>query len=150
VRGTAGDSNPVKDPTGSIATSVGSPDWSRALAAQVQMLASAKVQTATLRLSPEHLGPLEVRIDLQSAQINVNFIAAHPETRSALEQSVPTLRALLAHGGLTLGQAQVQGESRSGSHSAAAHSRSNRLDAPEESPVGIRTTRGIGLVDEYA
>ncbi len=38
------------------------------------------------------LGPVEVHIDLRSSQINVNFVAAHPETRSALEQSVPTLR----------------------------------------------------------
>ena len=54
------------------------------------------IQSATLRLSPEHLGPVEVRIDLHDSQINVNFIAAHAETRVALEQSVPRLRAMLA------------------------------------------------------
>jgi flagellar hook-length control protein FliK len=133
-----------------IGAPVGDPGWSHAVAAQVQMMASANIQSATLRLSPEHLGPLEVHIDMQSAQINVNFIAAHPETRSALEQSVPTLRAMLAHGGLTLGQAQVRGEARSGSQSSGTPTRDGQLDASENAPVIGRISRGVGLIDEYA
>jgi flagellar hook-length control protein FliK len=61
-----------------IAIPVSDPGWSRAVAAQVQLFASANVQSATLRLSPEHLGPVEVHIDVQSTQINVSFVAAHP------------------------------------------------------------------------
>jgi flagellar hook-length control protein FliK len=123
--------------------------WPRAVAAQVQMLATANVQNATLRLSPEHLGPIEVHIDLQASQINVNFVAAHPDTRGALEQSLPTLRAMLAQGGLTLGQAQVQGETRSGSHSAPARPRNTTVDTVE-APVSIAATHSVGLIDEYA
>jgi flagellar hook-length control protein FliK len=133
----------------SIATPITDSGWSRDVAAQVQMMASAKVQSATLRLSPEHLGPVEVHIDMQSSQINVNFVAAHPDTRSALEQSVPTLRAMLAHGGLTLGQTQVQGEARSGSQSGG-RARDNALPAAGEEPIAAATVRGAGLIDEYA
>jgi flagellar hook-length control protein FliK len=112
-------------------------------------MASAKVQSATLRLSPEHLGPVEVHIDMQASQINVNFVAAHPDTRSALEQSVPTLRAMLAHGGLTLGQTQVQGEARSGSQSGG-RARDNALPASGEEPITVAAVRSAGLIDEYA
>jgi len=133
----------------SIATAVTDPGWSRDVAAQVQMMASAKVQSATLRLSPEHLGPVEVHIDMQASQINVNFVAAHPDTRSALEQSVPTLRAMLAHGGLTLGQTQVQGEARSGSQSGG-RARDNSLPTSGEEPMTVAAVRGAGLIDEYA
>jgi flagellar hook-length control protein FliK len=133
----------------SIGTPVTAPGWSRDMAAQVQMMASAKVQSATLRLSPEHLGPVEVHIDMQSSQINVNFVAAHPDTRSALEQSVPTLRAMLAHGGLTLGQTQVQGEARSGSQSGG-RARDNALPAAGDEPIAAAAVRGAGLIDEYA
>lgn len=135
----------------SIAVPITDASWSRAVAAQVQWLASSNIQSATLRLTPEHLGPVEVRIDLQASQINVSFVAAHPDTRSALEQSVPTLRALLAHGGLTLGQTHVQAETRSGSHSgqspssAAASTGSAELEQPA---VALRSA--MGLVDEYA
>ena len=124
--------------------------WSHAVAAQVQLMAGANVQSATLRLSPEHLGPVEVHIDLQSSQINVNFVAAHPETRSALEQSVPTLRALLAHGGLTLGQTQVQGEARSGSQSQPRRAAGGAAAGVEETPIVASVSRNLGLVDEYA
>jgi len=124
--------------------------WSRAVAAQVQMMASANVQNATVRLSPEHLGPLEIHIDVQATQINLNFVAAHPDTRSALEQSVPTLRALLAQGGLTLGQTQVQGETRSGSQSPPPRPRAGASIATVESPVTIAVTQNVGLIDEYA
>jgi len=134
----------------SIGTPVTEPGWSRDVAAQVQMMASARVQSATLRLSPEHLGPVEVRIDMQASQINVNFVAAHPDTRSALEQSVPMLRAMLAHGGLTLGQTQVQGEARSGSQSADGRARDNALPGPGEEPMAVAAIRGAGLIDEYA
>jgi flagellar hook-length control protein FliK len=134
----------------SIGTPVTDPGWSRDVAARVQMMASSQVQSATLRLSPEHLGPVEVHIDMQASQINVNFVAAHPDTRTALEQSIPTLRAMLAHGGLTLGQAQVQGEARSGSQSGGARARDNPQPLPGEEPMAMATVRGAGLIDEYA
>jgi flagellar hook-length control protein FliK len=133
-----------------IAIPVSDPGWSRAVAAQVQLFASANVQSATLRLSPEHLGPVEVHIDVQSTQINVNFVAAHPETRSALEQSVPMLRAMLAQDGLTLGQTHVQGEARSGSQSDSARGQGVAGAAPSEEPAAAAVAGTVGLIDEYA
>ena len=133
-----------------IAVPVADPAWPHALAAQVQMFAAANLQSATLKLSPEHLGPVEVRIDLQSSQINVSFIAAHPETRTALEQSVPALRAMLASDGLTLGQAQVQPESRSASQSFAQRAGGNPEKLADEPAPIAGVSRGRGLIDEYA
>ena len=134
----------------SIAVPVSDPAWRQAVAAQLQMFAAAKVQSATLKLSPEHLGPLEVHLDLQSSQLNVSFVALHPETRTALEQSVPALRALLAGGGLTLGHTEVQGEARSASHSLAQQ-RLNGLhgDTPEHEVRVAGAMRALGLIDEY-
>ena len=113
-------------------------------------LASNDVQSATLELSPEHLGPVEVHIDVQSSQVNVTFSAAHAETRGALEQTVPRLRELFAGGGLTLGQTNVQQEPRSGSHRRrdrrSQRARRRKLSSRSQSPIGQR----LGLVDEYA
>ncbi len=130
-----------------ITVPVGDGRWAQAVAAQVHWLASSGVSSATLRLSPEHLGPLEVRIDLQSSQVNVSFSATHPDTRVALEQALPRLRELFASGGLALGQASVQQESRPGSHSAAP-ARSDR--SPDAAPAALAgVARALGLVDEY-
>jgi flagellar hook-length control protein FliK len=112
-------------------------------------MAGSQVQSATLRLSPEHLGPIQVRIELQQSQINVNFSAAHAETRAALTDAVPRLRDMLAAGGLSLGQANVQQQS-TGSGSAPPPAPRGMSDALETvDPVAVGVTRALGLVDEY-
>jgi flagellar hook-length control protein FliK len=133
-----------------IPVPVSDQNWPHAVAAQLQLFAAANVQNATLRLSPEHLGPVEVHIDVQASQVNVSFVAAHAETRSALEQALPTLRTMLAHGGLTLGQTQVQGESRSASQSFNARAHGVFGAAPVEGPAAAGPARAVGLIDEYA
>jgi flagellar hook-length control protein FliK len=133
-----------------IAVPVNDRNWPGAIAGQVQWLVNNNVQSATLQLSPEHLGPVEVRIDVQQSQVNVSFSAAHPDTRSALEQSVPRLREIFAGGGLTLGQATVQQEARPGSHFSPPASHTALSGSQNADSVAIPTTRALGLVDEYA
>jgi len=134
---------------------VSDPNWSQALAAQVQWLAGSQIQSATLKLSPEHLGPLEVRIDLQQSQVNVSFNATHADTRNALAEAMPRLRAMFAASGLALGQATVQQEPRSGAQShargggASTGSAARSLSAKTVEPVAIGAIRALGLVDEY-
>jgi len=134
----------------SIELPMSDPNWSHALAAQVQVLTAGNIQSATLRLSPEHLGPVEVHIEVQSAQVNVSFSATHAETRSALEQSVPVLRAMFAHSGLTLGQSSVQGETRPGSQSFKTRAQGLAAAASEPAAPAATTPSAIGLIDEYA
>jgi flagellar hook-length control protein FliK len=72
------------------------------------LMADKGLQSATLRLQPEHLGQMEIRIrvnDDGSAQ--VLFSAPHAHTRDALENAIPRLRELFADQGLSLTQAGV-------------------------------------------
>jgi flagellar hook-length control protein FliK len=149
IRGLSGSSAPAGVER-TISVPVSDRNWSGAVAGQVQWLVNSNIQSATLQLSPEHLGPIEVRIDIQPSQVNVSFTASHPDTRSALEQSVPQLRAILANGGLTLGQATVQQETRSGSHYSPSGSRGSAESAQSVDSVPISPTYGLGLIDEYA
>jgi flagellar hook-length control protein FliK len=111
-------------------------------------MAGSQVQSATLRLSPEHLGPIQVRIELQQSQINVNFSAAHADTRAALTDALPRLREMLAAGGLSLGQASVQQESH-GSGTQRPLSTQTRASVGTVDPVAVGLSRALGLVDEY-
>ena len=129
---------------------VGDRNWSGAVAGHVQWMVSNNIQSATLQLSPEHLGPVEVRIDMHQSQVNVSFSADHPDTRIALEQSVPKLREIFAGGGLTLGQATVQQESRSGSQFAQPGARASLVASRNADSVALPSIRALGLVDEYA
>lgn len=135
--------------TRAIAVPMSDPSWPQALAAQVHWMAGSQVQSATLRLSPEHLGPVQVRIELQQSQINVSFSAAHAETRSALADAVPRLRELLASGGLSLGQASVQQESAGTGSGPAPIVPIGRENAETVDPVAVGAVRALGLVDEY-
>jgi flagellar hook-length control protein FliK len=150
MRGLSSSSAPAGAVERTISVPVSDRNWSGAVAGQVQWLVNSNIQSATLQLSPEHLGPIEVRIDIQPSQVNVSFTASHPDTRSALEQSVPQLREILANGGLTLGQATVQQETRSGSHYSPSASRGSAGSAKSVDSVAISPTQGLGLIDEYA
>jgi flagellar hook-length control protein FliK len=149
VRNFTNDSAQTPTVQATISVPVASGSWPHAVAAQVHWFVSNDVQSATLRLSPEHLGPVEVHIDVQKSQVNVNFSAAHAETRAALEQTVPRLREIFASGGLTLGQANVQQDPRPGSQSTAAPVRATFAHAQTVEPVAIAAAQSLGLVDEY-
>jgi flagellar hook-length control protein FliK len=59
--------------------------WPQAVAAEIRFLTDQKVEAATLRLSPEHLGPVEVRIDVRDNNVSVSFGVAHGDTQAVLE-----------------------------------------------------------------
>jgi flagellar hook-length control protein FliK len=150
VRSFAGGATQAPAAEATISVPLASGGWPQAVAAQVHWFVNNDVQSATLRLSPEHLGPVEVRIDVRESQVNVNFSAAHPETRAALEQTVPRLREIFASGGLSLGQANVQQDPRTGSQSSANPLRAALAHAQTVDPVAVAAGQGLGLVDEYA
>jgi flagellar hook-length control protein FliK len=124
--------------------------WSQAIAAQVLVLADHRIESATLRLTPEHLGPVEVRIDIEDTQVNVSFGAAHSDTRSALEQALPRLREVLAGAGLTLGEASVQQQMRRGPQNRGESARGGGGAADQQSVTLLGGARALGMIDEYA
>jgi flagellar hook-length control protein FliK len=134
----------------SISLPVGHRDWSGAIANHVLWQVKSDVQSARVQLTPEGMGPVDVRIDVDGKQVSVNFTAAHVETRQALEQSVPQLRAMLAGSGLTLGQTSVQQHARQ--DSPAPGSSSAQRDGAHSSDAAVVSTvlARRGLVDEYA
>ncbi|MBS0387324.1 MAG: flagellar hook-length control protein FliK [Proteobacteria bacterium] len=133
-----------------VAVPVHDRHWPAAVATQVLILSNDKLQAATLRLSPEHLGPVEVRIDMQDANVNVNFTAVHADTRAALEQALPELRAVLAGAGLTLGQATVQQQTRHESQIPNAPPRNGVAAAETTIDAPAARLRTLGIIDEYA
>jgi flagellar hook-length control protein FliK len=132
----------------SVEVPVHDPRWPQSIAAEVRWCADNGVQSATLKLTPENLGPLEMRVDIKDNQVNVTMTASHAETRQALEQSLPRLRELLSSSGLQLGQANVQQESRRESQLPVSTLRGMLDEHTDDGFVPIRIA--TGLVDEYA
>jgi flagellar hook-length control protein FliK len=134
-----------------INTPVGTPAWQDDLGTQLTWMAINGREAASLRLSPEHLGPLEVRISVREGEASIYFGASNPETRSALEQSLPRLRELLASQGLVLADAGVSRDAPRNAFKPSAQPSGPRgiSDAAVESNVSSVTLTRMGLVDTY-
>ncbi len=141
---------PAPANTGELKSTLGSSAWSDELGGQLTWMAQNGLQTGSLRVTPEHLGPVEVQITVRNGDASVWFGASHPDTRAALEQALPRLRALFASQGMTLTDSGVSRESprnpaRSPStQGIAAVSAAGSLSEP----VAVRVS--LGLVDTYA
>jgi len=96
------------------------PEWSKDLGNQIIWMNNKELSTAEIRMNPEHLGPISIRIDLTQDQASVQFTAQHAVVREALEASIPKLREMLGTQQLNLADVTVsqsttsdQGQSQS-------------------------------------
>jgi flagellar hook-length control protein FliK len=130
-------------------TPVGAQGWNDELATRLTWMVDQNQQAATLRLSPDNLGPVEVRIDVRDNQVSVWFGAAQADTRAAIESALPRLRELLQGQGLSLADAGVSQQSHRES--------SKHLGTPQGASFGdaeggseMSVSRRVGLFDGYA
>ncbi len=101
-------------PVMNLNTPFGQADWDQALAERIQWLASQKLQGAQVKLNPAHLGPMEVRVQVQNDQASIQFNAHHAGVREALEASLPRLRDMFEASGVQLINVDISGGSFSG------------------------------------
>jgi flagellar hook-length control protein FliK len=144
----------------SIATSVTDPAWGDQLGQRVQLMASNRLQSAEIRLTPAELGPLRIQLSIDDGAANVTFHAQHAVTRDAIEQALPRLRDMLADNGLTLNQVSIgeQGVQHGGrdARDTAPEPHLATTGAPAENEVEHRDERpaagrpGNSLVDTFA
>lgn len=141
---------------GAIEIPVGRPGWDHELGARILWVVRDQLQHAELRLNPPNLGPLEVRLSLQSDQsINLNFSASQLQARDAVEAAIPRLREMLAESGVNLGDVNVSSQSGSrsggdpGFHHAGTQDRGGGAATADDSVV-TPVVRGQGLVDFFA
>ncbi len=135
----------VKSPVGTAA-------WADELGGKITWMAHQGIDSASLHLSPEHLGPVEVRISVQDGATSVMFGAAHADTRSAIEQALPRLRQMFATQGLTLADAGVSREppkQQSKPPQVAAISAVSGVSDDALSASSALRVR-LGLLDTYA
>jgi flagellar hook-length control protein FliK len=133
---------------------VGSQAFNDELGGKITWMANQGVQSASVQLSPEHLGPVAVHISVQDGSASVSFNANHADTRAALEQALPRLREMFATQGLTLSDASVSQQSPRG-HSqkqavAAIGAVGGGSSDESTSPIAPVTSSRLGLVDTYA
>ena len=137
---------------GELRSLVGSSSWNDELGGQLLWMTHQGIESGSLKLSPEHLGPVEVTISVQNGDASVWFGANHADTRAALEQALPRLREMFASQGLTLTDSGVSRESprnQPQNASPAPVSATAAIGGTEAgTPAAVRVS--LGLVDTYA
>jgi len=144
-------SQPTMEAPPTLRAPVGSAAWTEQLGTQLTWMTRHGQDSASLHLSPDHLGPVDVRIDVRDGATSVWFGAAHPDTRSALEQSLPRLRELFAASGLLLADAGVARDApRQNTRPIAPHSLAGSAGDTSISASQIASpSTHSGLVDTY-
>jgi flagellar hook-length control protein FliK len=138
--------DPVSRP---VDAPVGSPAWADEIGARVVMMTESGNHTASLKLSPEHLGPLEINITVRDDKASVWFGAAHADTRAAIETALPRLREMFASQGLSLADAGVFREPpREQQVVKNTTTSAGQGEGTEEVTISARAR--LGLVDAYA
>jgi flagellar hook-length control protein FliK len=138
-----------------VSSPVGTTAFNDEVGGKVTWMASQRVQSASLQISPEHMGPVEVRISMQDGATSVAFSANHADTRAALEQALPRLREMFATQGLTLSDASVsqqspRGQSQKQAVAAIGAIGGTSTDGDSTSSVAALNSARLGLVDTYA
>ena len=138
--------------SGELRAPVGSAAWNDELGNQLSWMTHQGIDSASLRLSPEHLGPVEVRISVQNGDASVWFGANHASTRAALEQALPRLREMFASQGLTLSDSGVSRESPRNQSKPTPSSSVSGVSAvgSTDQAVAANVRLALGLVDTYA
>jgi flagellar hook-length control protein FliK len=140
-----------------LTPAVGTPAWDQALGQKIVWMAQGGEQSASLTMNPPDLGPMQVVLSVSNNQATVDFMAAQPEVRQALEAALPRLREMMGESGIQLGQANVSaggqqqfagfdGGGRSGSRGNADR---GAAEAPQLLQGVVRIARD-GAVDTFA
>ncbi len=119
-------------------------EWNKDLGDRILWMNNRSISAAEIKLNPQHLGPISVRIDISQDQAAISFVAQHSSVREALEASIPKLREMLNGQQLNLIDVNVSQHSSSDQ----GHSQSQKFtQAPSNSSLGSRDT-SIEIFDE--
>lgn len=83
------------------------PGWRQELGDKLIWMHKQSMPSVELRLNPEHLGPILVKIDMSQDQATVAFTAQNLAVKEAIEAAIPKLREMLGGQQLNLVEVNV-------------------------------------------
>lgn len=139
-----------------ISANVTSPHFSQELGQQVSWLGGQEIKQAQIRLNPQDLGPLDVKVSVVHGRVDVVFAAQHPTTVAAVQQSLQQLNQMLGGQGLSLGQATVgqhtaqQQFGHAQGQASSASAQTTDVEPTDSAVSPLSAPLAIGLVDAFA
>lgn len=79
------------------------PQWPEQMVQDIRQGASANLDSLTLTLTPERLGPLQIRLETLDGVTHVHIVTETPEAARAMAEAQPRLAEAMARAGLEMG-----------------------------------------------
>ena len=111
-----------------LSTPVDVAQWQKSLTQHIMMFNRQGMQTAEIKLHPQELGSLHIKLAMTDDNINLHMMAAHNMVKGLLESAIPFLRTSLQEQGFTLQQTDISDFSMmsDGEQSAMHHQNNHR------------------------
>lgn len=142
------------------------PEWNQDLGERIVWMNNKGISSAEIKMNPQNMGPISVRIDMNQDQATIAFTAQNSMVRDALEASIPKLREMLNSQQVNLAEVNVSQQSSTSADSgrsqqfaqmadtsANGQGNGNRHNNPELDAQGnpINASNSVdGTVDEFA
>lgn len=121
----------------------GSQAWRHEFAEKLGQMVQFKLDSASIKVTPEHLGPLDISISFDSqnkAQINV--VAANHAAREIVESSLPQLGRMLEQSGIQLGNVEVSSQQQFAQQQAQHWQHGQQRGQQQRTPADETQARG--------
>ncbi len=128
------------------------PEWGQEMSERIVWMHKRAIPSAELRLNPEHLGPVRIKIDINQEQATVAFSAQHAAVKEAIDAALPRLRELFSAQQIHLAEVTVsQDESGQKQPRGFAQTQGDGGQGekqPEDNPEQGETAVVMDIVDE--
>ena len=111
-----------------LSTPVNVEQWQKSLTQHIMMFNNQGTQSAEIKLHPQELGSLHIKLAITDDNINLHMMTEHNMVKGVLESALPFLRTSLQEQGFTLQQTDISDFSmmRDGEQSAMHHENNHR------------------------
>ncbi len=135
--------------------------WGQAMGDRVMWMVGKGVQSASIRINPPELGPVQVQLSVHGDQASVSMLVQNGVVKEALDAAIPRLREMLGESNLNLVNVDVshrENPDQSSSSAMRDHGQRGQMghslgDQDETVIVGEESPRyyySRGLLDDYA
>lgn len=160
VAHTAQTAVPAVDTQMQAPLNMGNGNWDKDLGNRIRWQVGGGQQTAEIKLSPPHLGALEIRVSVSNDQTHVQLVSHHAVVRDVMEANLPRLREMLAEQGMnqvnvnvsdqSLAQQRERGQAQTFDVVGGSQADDMDLSDSEAEPLTSRGSAGMGQVDYFA
>ncbi|WP_454267969.1 flagellar hook-length control protein FliK [Roseovarius sp. MBR-51] len=108
------------------------PTWPEQMVQDIRQSTATNTDSLTLTLTPERLGTLQIRLEMQDGQTHVHIVTETPEAARAIAEAQPKLAEAMARAGLEMGNQSTGTMGGSGTSGGDANTRNH--DQPAADP----------------